>query len=494
MVTFQLAISHAQADAFLTSGYDLFSGFAVDAAAAASVTEVADLMDLLCLRFPGSPYAEDEPIDILHVPSDPFTLDRKAVGPLHPEAFRGGVVEYFPFDGSGVARGGGVETDLLLVDPARVTTGSRLWRFYPGNPTPELRGIYHGIAYGWENVAEGTFTATVPSPFLGPVIRREWGGVPCDVEVEGGQPVAVTMVSPSNPSQESGFEELESGMWAKRIEVGPDAEIFTDFVTGELSGIPVRVVRSVRDGDSLLFQVASMFTDALFLERARFQRWSTGIYTALVDPAHLTMQQRQEAKPVTWDVADRPAVATRGMQPTNFSDPNELLRETFGLMAQTAPPSWEDITLRLQIVGESVIYEGYAQLEGDQNASLRVIPTAICHHMRRLKQDRVLAGEDPFLVAVININNKGEGKLNVNAVQEPVWADLVPAEEWRNELAAFPRSADNMPDWLLDRAARDHLESTSREGSPFPADLTAGIHWIHELIGEDDVEAAATHE
>lgn len=68
MLTFQLAVSAQQAQSFLDMGYDLFSGFAVDAAAAASVTDVGDLMDLLCLRFPGAPYAEDEPLDILHVP------------------------------------------------------------------------------------------------------------------------------------------------------------------------------------------------------------------------------------------------------------------------------------------------------------------------------------------------------------------------------------------------------------------------------------------
>lgn len=479
MVTFQLAVSEPQADAFLSTGYDLFSGFAVDAAAAATVTDVADLMDLLCLRFPGSPYAEDKPLDILHVPSDPFTMDRHAVGPLHPEAFRGGVVEYPPFDGSGVARGGGVETDLLLVDPARLTIGSRLWRFYPGNPVPELRGVYHGVAYGWENVAEGTFTATIPSPFLGPVIKREWGGVPCDVEVEGGQPVAVTMVSPTNPEHEDGFTELESGMWAKRIAVGPDAEIFTDFVVGEFSGIPVRVVRTVRDGEKLLFQVAALLTDALFLERARFQRWSTGIYTALIEPEALIKQQRQEARPVSWDVAERPAISNRPAEPIDFSDPAALVAQTFSLLAQLAPPGWEEETLRIQLVGQSAIYEGYAKLAGEENASLRILPTAIIHHLRRLKQDRAIAGEDPFLVIVLNLTATGEGKVNVNAVEEPVWADLVPAEEWHNEISAFPRSGTTMPDWLLDRLARTSPEDD--QALPFSPDLTAGIQWIDEL-------------
>lgn len=493
MLTFQLAVTAQQAQAFLDTGYDLFSGFAVDAAAAASVTDVADLMDLLCLRFPGSPYSEDEPLDILHVPVDPFIFDRHAVGPLHPEGYRGGVVDYPPFDGSGVARGGGVETDLLLVDPARLTAGARLWRFHPGNPEPELRGVYHGLAYGWENVATGTFTATVPSPFVGPVIKRDWGGVPCDVELDGGRPSTVTMVSPTNPPTEEGFTELESGMWAKRIAVGHGADIYADLVTGEVSGIPVRVVRSVRSEDKLLFQVTASLNDALYLERAKFQRWSTGVYTALVDPAHLTNQQRQEARPVSWDVSNRPAIAARG-KAIDFSDTNVLLRECLSLLSQTAPPGWVEETVRVQLVGQSAIYEGYAKLEGEKNAQLRVLPTAVIHHLRRLKQNLAIAGEAPFLVAVINVTKDGQGKLNVNAVQEPVWADLVGAEEWHTEVEAFPRNGDNMPDWLLHRLARDAAHDAGgsgnpaahapREGSPYSADLTAGIQWIGDLQPE----------
>lgn len=501
MLTFQLAVSAQQAQSFLDTGYDLFSGFAVDAAAAASVTDVGDLMDLLCLRFPGAPYAEDEPLDILHVPVDPFVFDRHAVGPLSAEAFRGGVVEYPPYDGSGVARGGGVETDLLLIEPARLTAGSRLWRFHPGNPEPELRGVYHGLAYGWENVETGTFTATVPSPFIGPVIKRAWGGVPCDVELEGGRPAAVTMVSPTNPQAEDGFTQLESGMWAKRIAVGEGADIYADLVTGEVSGIPVRVVRSVRDGDRLLFQVAALINDAHYLERAKFQRWSTGVYTALVDPANLTNQKRQEARPVIWDVSDRPAIAARSAA-IDFSDTNALLRECLSLLSQTAPPDWIEETVRVQLVGQSAIYEGYAKLEGDTNAQLRVLPTAVIHHLRRLKQNLAIAGEAPFFVAVINLTKAGQGKLNVNAVQEPVWADLVPVEEWRNEADAFPRTGDTMPDWLLTRLANDPAGDAGeaelaggaqaggaqaggapapREGSPYSADLTAGIQWIGDL-------------
>lgn len=488
MVTFMLAVSQPQARALLETGYDVVSGFAVDAAAAASVTEVGDLIDLLCLRFPDSPFSDGKPIDIIHVPADPFTTDRLAVGPLHPQAIQGGVIEFGNYDGSGVARGGGVETELLLLDPCRITAGSILWRFYPGQPEPEHRGTYHGLAFGWENAESGTFKAGIPTPYLGPLIRRSWGSIPCDVELgENGEPASVTMVSPVEPKGENGFEQVESGMWAKRVEVDETADIFTDVVTGQVSGIPVRIVRSVRKDDKILFQVASSLTDALYLNRAKFQRWSSATYTALVDSTHITDQSRKEAKPTVWDVASRPAVATRPLKPVDFSDPNSLLRETFALIAKTAPPGWQEVTLRIQIVGTSAIYEGFAKLAEDKLAALRVIPTAIIHHMRRLKQDRALAGEEPFLVAILRLEKNGKGTLNLNGSQEPPWADLVEPEEWHHEVAAFPRTGTTMPDWLLDRVAHDPPEQQEQAPSlsPYPQDLTANIHWVNDLTNEE---------
>ena len=151
-VVSQLAVSAGQADSYLQNGLDFFGGFAVDANEVAQVTEVGDLISLLNADMAGSPFSPDKPIDILQVPANPFIQTRLAVGPLHEQAFMGGVVEHPPFNGSGIAQAAGVRTQLMWVEPTRLTTGSRLWRFFPGSEEPELRGVYHGIAWGWETV------------------------------------------------------------------------------------------------------------------------------------------------------------------------------------------------------------------------------------------------------------------------------------------------------------------------------------------------------
>lgn len=475
-VTYLLAVSEPQADAFLDQGYDLVAGFAVDAAAAAEVTDVSDLMDLLCLRFPGSPYAEDKPLDIIHLPADPFVQARHAVGPLHPGSFRGGVIEHSPFDGSGVARGGGIETDLLLVDPCRLTPGTRLWRFHPGKSEPELRGVYHGIAFGWENLNTGTFKAGMPSQFVGTVIQRDWGAVPCDVEYDADGPTALTLVAPTNPQHEAGFEQLESGMWAKRIAFESGMKVFIQMVLGELSGIPVRIVRGVMSPEGeLVFQVVSLLTDAPYCTAANMQRWSTGVFTSLAKPEHVLNQRRQEAVPVSWDVSDRPAITATTQKQNDFSDSNQVIQQTFALLAQVGPPEWQEIYVRVQLVGNTAYYEAHAKLGEEKMARLRVIPTAVIHYLRKLKQLRAVAGEEPFLAVVLQLNKSGKGAVNINNVQEPKWADQVPASEWRHEMATFPRSSDSVPDWMLDRLAGSDDVPEPSTGSPFPADLTEGI-------------------
>lgn len=477
-VTYLLAVSEHQAAAFLDQGYDLIAGFAVDAAAAADVTDVKDFIDLLNLGFPGSPFAPDKPIDIVHLPADPFVQARHAVGPLHPGAMAGGVIEFAPFDGQGVARGGGIETDLLLIDPARLTAGTRLWRFHPGNPEPELRGVYHGIAYGWENLETGTIKACVPTPFVGPVIQREWGPIPCDIEYVDGAIASVTLVSPQNPQKEDGFEQLDSGQWAKRVSYTADMRIFTQVFMGDIAGIPCRVVRTVNTPDNgLMLQVASMIPDAPYCSTANLQRWSTATFTTLAKPEHLLKQRRQEAVPVTWDMSERPAITATSPSVFDKSSADSLIKAAFSLMAQTAPTGWEKSFVRIQLVGSRAIYEAHALLPDNKMARMRVIPTAILHYMRQLKKVRAQAGETAFLTIVLQLEKNGKGTINVNHDQAPKWGDQMTQADWKQEMELYPRPADQVPDWLLDRLAGiPHTPAdTSSTDLPEAADLTEGI-------------------
>ncbi|QJC21177.1 hypothetical protein [Arcanobacterium buesumense] len=447
--TYLVAVSDSQAQSFLDHGYDLVAGFAVDAAEVAEVTDVSALLDLLHLRFPDSPFSDDAPLDVLHIPADAFTHARQAVGPLHPQAFRGGVIDFAPYDGTGVAEGGGVRTDLLLLDPCRLTAGSRLWRFFPGESEPVLRGVYHGIAFGWENIETGSFVAGVPSPYAGAVVQRDWGEIPCDVEVVDGQPVALTLVAPFAPDNEEGFEQLNNGLWAKRIAYDDSLRVFTQLAVAQLSGIPVRILRAVSTSDGeIKFHIVSLLTDAPYCSQVNFQRWAGATYTALAAPEHLENKGKQEATPVSWSVADRPAVTATRTEPFNITDQNALVQEVFNLLGQTTPPSWTEVSLQVQIIGDHVVYEANAKLGEDQGARLKVIPTAILHYLRQLKKLRIASGEGPFFTIVLHAVKEGQGTVSLNAKVQPPYADQVPQDQWLSELAIVEKSGHEVPEWL----------------------------------------------
>ena len=471
-VTYLLAVSEPQAQAFLDHGYDLVAGFAVDAAQAADITEVADFIKLLCLDFPGSPFAPDKPINIVHLPSDPFVQARAAVGPLDERAFRGGIIELGSYDGSGVATVGDFSTDLVLLDPTRLTVGSRLWRFTPGSSEPELRGVYHGIAFGWENMMTGTFKAGVPTPFVGPVVERPWGTVPVDVEVDGDKATAITLVAPAKPPMEEGFEELESGMWAKRIEADDSTRIFTQILVGELTGIPVRVIRTVATPDKkLMLQVVSLLPDAPYNTGARMQRWSTGTFTSLAKPESLTQQRRQEAAPLTWSQENRQLVTAKTNEPVDIDNEEALVQMALSLLAQTAPDNWQNLMVRMQFVGTSTIYEAHALLPENKLARLRVIPTAVIHYMRRIKQIPSERNKVPFLTAILRMEKSGKGNIQINADTQPQWHDLVQPNDWKTELELYPRSQEDVPTWMIDKL-KNADESVPHTASEF-ADVTA---------------------
>ncbi len=489
-VVYQLAVSAGQADSYLKNGLDFFGGFAVEASKVSRVTEVGDFISLFGLGTTGSPFSPDKPIDILQVPANPFIQTRLAVGPLHEQAFMGGIVEHPPFNGSGMARGAGIETELLWVEPTRLTTGAHLWRFFPGSAEPELRGVYHGIAWGWETIKTGAFKACIPSVFTGPILPREWGILPVEVELdeETSKPVALTMVTPGQPRGEEGFEELPTGLWAKRIAYHEDLNIFEHQDVARHQNIPVRIVRAVTaDDGELKAHVVSLALDAPLTQAAGFSRYAQATSTAIVAFSALTNRASREARPNTWDVSSRPAVTLKASRARNNSDAQALMADIFALLTNIAPTGWSRLKLYIQLVGQMAHFAASATVPEDKDddaaltdsssaesttstnafgteevatkeITVNLLPTAILHYVGQLK--KVLYREEvgaPF-VLVFEFDTQGKANVTVNLNDEPRWAHQVPPKVWRDDLASFPRSPENIPEWLTSKTAEDQAE------------------------------------
>ena len=95
-VVYQLAVTPWQATRYLSEGTEDFCGFAVDAARVEDVRDADGLRELLLCKTNEANFPADEPLHILKAPIGPFVHTRRAVGPLHPDAFLGGVTEDSP--------------------------------------------------------------------------------------------------------------------------------------------------------------------------------------------------------------------------------------------------------------------------------------------------------------------------------------------------------------------------------------------------------------
>lgn len=453
-----MPLTEGQVRGYLENGLDFISGLAVDSSAIDGLTDIGRLIELFQIGFNGSPFAADKPLYLMKLVPGPLVQCRRAVGPLQPGAFLGGIVEVAPFTGDGKARSGDITTDLLWVEPARVTPESTIVKLTPGGE-PEVIAAYHGIAYGWET--PNGFQAIVPSSFLGTVISRSWGEVPCDVELdESGQPVAVTLVAPVNPEEEEGFEELDSGLWAKRIAYHEDLDIYESQKIARVDNLPARLLRVVKKDGKNMAEAQALLPDAPYARANGYQRYASGVFVKLVPLEGLKAQVRK-ATPKRWVTGTITPATSKDLASLDLENSREVIPEMFKLLVNAAPAGHEQLDLLLQLVGRHVIYYATAKMGPEDNhVRIPAIPTGVVHYARQLKKNT--AGEDgAFFLAKLEFSPNGQSKFGFNKTDQPMWAAQVPAEEWKAELAEYPRTSEYTPDWLLD-AVSGKLQEEAR--------------------------------
>ncbi|MGO1173195.1 MAG: hypothetical protein ACTMKU_02690 [Actinomycetaceae bacterium] len=302
----QKAVTPAMAKVYLEKGLDRVGGFVVPAAEVATLTSTRELFELHGLGFHATPFAPDQPIDILHVPSSPtWQLVPATGGRTEAERakVKGNFLDHPPFDGSGFSQVGDVRAPLAWLEHDRLTVGARLWRFLPGQAEPEHLGTYHGPAYGWQNHAAGDLFATaVPSKLVGYVARfggRTWAA---DVRLDDDdKPSLITLVSPTKDAEEDGFTMTEAGTWAKQVVRSEVDELFAMHCTARWNGVPVRVVDDQVDKErNRRARIFSIARDAKVNERHSMDKLDPGVYEKTVPWDELTDVVYAQRVPKQW--------------------------------------------------------------------------------------------------------------------------------------------------------------------------------------------------
>ena len=506
-VVYQLAVTPWQATRYLSEGTEDFCGFAVDAARVEDVRDADGLRELLLCKTNEANFPADEPLHILKAPIGPFVHTRRAVGPLHPDAFLGGVTEDSPYDPSGVVSAGGATAELLWIEPGRLTPGSELWRFHPGDPNPELAAVYHGVAWGWENAQTGEFVAAKPSKLMGPVVKRDWGTVAVDVETDGGKPTAVTLVSPQKPP-ESGFERLSTGLWAKRVEYHEGLNVHENYLSALARGVPVRVTRLANSPNGMEALGFALLIDAPYAIGNRVLRISPGAFFCVMPMDEMEKTVAREGRPETWEVSTFPAVTTLSLRERSNYDVDSLLKDVYALIENVAPEGWRTCTLIVQIVGGQFRYggnffipasaapSGAAPFPGggspsqaaspsgagseaasseDRSANagdgarqgpeirqarsgrprrpvyggvveeISLLPSAVLEYLGQIKKLAATPERGAPLAFTLQASASGETKLNVTYEETPPLVESITPQAWAAEMEAFPRP--NPPEW-----------------------------------------------
>lgn len=465
--TYALAVTSRQADSYIKQGIDFFGGFAVEATALEEVLDLSALISLFHLDLPGSPFASDRPIDILEVPTNPFLQVRHAVSPIDKRAVLGGIVEFEPYDGTGTVRAGEIETDLLWIEPSRLSTGSRLLRYYPGQREPQVRGIYHGVTWGWEDCTTGEFRVFTPSHLVGSAISRIWGETPVDIETDAkDSPVAVQMVCAKLPEEESGFELVESGLFAKRIAYHEDLHLHEPHLVGQVNSIPVRVIRTMEDdnGTTLAFCVAMLLDMPLVFARG-FERWAQGVAVKTVPFDEVENLHLQKLKVPHVDLDTMPVVT---LLPIDEEDVNRILGQAFLLLSSLLPQGWIKASVLVQVIGEAIGVGGEVTTPDGQTGTtteqIESVPSAFKAYGIWFKEQNI----DPQAGAPLSVRFDFEaGTRNVNIelnyMNEPEGAESVPLEQWAIEVDRFPRADEKTPEWLRQKVENFFAEREKEE-------------------------------
>lgn len=162
-------------------------------------------------------------------------------------------------------------------------------------------------------------------------------------------------------------------------------------------------------------------------------------------------------------------------RPTAISpeEQEQVARQIGVLLLQAAPEDWQEITVEFRATGE---YHDLLGEVGAKDGSSRgwEPPAELEGIFERLRDGMYRPDVGTWLSALYVVERPSSYRIDINFDSEPHWHNPLPRAAYVDELRRYPRSEENIPDWL-----RERLEGISAA----PQDNTPGA--VPESAGND---------
>ncbi|SFS42258.1 TNT domain-containing protein [Saccharopolyspora flava] len=161
-------------------------------------------------------------------------------------------------------------------------------------------------------------------------------------------------------------------------------------------------------------------------------------------------------------------------RPTAISpeEQEQIARKIGVLLLQGAPEDWQEITVEYRATGE------YTDLLGEltaQDGSTRPLepPVELREIFERLREGMYRPDVGTWLSALYVVERPSSYRIDINFDTEPQWQRPLPRAAYVDELRRYPRSEDNIPDWMQERV--DGTSAPQAEDTPVVPDTVAGL-------------------
>lgn len=147
-------------------------------------------------------------------------------------------------------------------------------------------------------------------------------------------------------------------------------------------------------------------------------------------------------------------------EPLDPGEQEQLIQQIGRVIVGGLPPGWHEAGIEYRAIGSHS--ELIAQLVAPNGTAVPIAaPTEAEELFARLRDGMHEPDRGTWISALYQLQRPGSYSVDFNGDYEPVWRTTPPAEAFVEELRRYPRTNENVPEWLAERAGLPAPAGTS---------------------------------